>query len=108
MSLISAALKRPVTTIATTIAFCLVGAVSLSRLPVPWSELAVLAGVTDTSAFRACTLRGDTQLRIVRDMSAAEELHAIATPTVLVNDLLYSGVPPDLMRIVRHVRRRAI
>ena len=34
MSLTSAAVKRPVTTIAATLAFCLMGAVSLGRLPV--------------------------------------------------------------------------
>jgi protein-disulfide isomerase len=73
---------------------------------VPWSSFALRAGINDTVAFGACMRRGDTQARIDSDLRAAQALHAIGTPTVLVNELEYDGDPPDLTRIVRHVRRR--
>lgn len=73
---------------------------------VSWPSLALRAGIRDTVAFAACLRRGDTQARIDSDASAARAVHAVATPTLLVNELQYVGAPQDLMRIVRHVRRR--
>lgn len=77
---------------------------SLGR--VQWQDLAVRAGVADTVAFGACLRRTETQSRVDSDLVAGRALRAVATPTLLVNDRLYIGMPPDLARIVRHIRRR--
>lgn len=74
---------------------------------VSWTSLALRAGIVDTAAFSSCLLRADTQARIDNDRAAARAVHAVATPTLLVNGLEYVGVPRDLARIVRYVRRRA-
>ncbi len=74
---------------------------------VTWSSLARRAGVKDTSTFGSCLERASTQARIDTDLVAARAIHAVVTPTVLVNEFEYNGTPPDLARIVRFARRRA-
>lgn len=71
-----------------------------------WQDLAARAGVTDTLAFAACLDLAATQARIDSDVVAGRALNAVATPTLLVNERLYVGMPADLARIVRQVRRR--
>jgi protein-disulfide isomerase len=73
---------------------------------VSWPSLALRAGIPDTIAFGACLGHSDTQARINNDLAAARAVHAVATPTLLVNELEYVGAPQDLTRIVRYVRRR--
>lgn len=73
---------------------------------IPWSDLAIRAGIADTAAFRACTQGDDIKEELRRDMAAATALHAVVTPTVLVNQLQYTGMPNDLSKIIRLVRRQ--
>lgn len=74
---------------------------------VSWSTLAARVGIPDTIAFSACLVRTNTQSRIDSDLAAARAVHAIGTPTILVNGLEYIGSPRDLARIVRYVRGHA-
>lgn len=65
-----------------------------------WTEAAVASGVEDTVSFRMCLGSDRAAAVIDRDREAARRLGAVATPTLLVNDALFRGVPPDLERIV--------
>lgn len=59
-----------------------------------WSRFASISGVPDSSAFSACMSTPDTMPAILRDISAGRSLGAQGTPTFLVNDLRFDGVPP--------------
>jgi protein-disulfide isomerase len=60
----------------------------------PWAELAYSAGITDSSTFSTC-MRDSTVVKAVdRDIEAATRLRAPGTPTILIEGMRYTGVPP--------------
>lgn len=69
------------------------GAVSLQ-------ELAHQAGVVDTASFAACLRSEDPDLAIEGDRHAALDLGVAATPTFLIADGLYVGVPSDFEKVI--------
>lgn len=60
---------------------------------VPWTELALSAGVEDTTAFRDCMKDNSALAVISEDRAAAARLGVNGTPTVLVNGVRFAGVP---------------
>lgn len=67
---------------------------------IPWATLASRAGVPDTNAFHLCLADEATLARLYSDRAAAEELGASVTPTLIIGNRLYRGLPQDLDRIV--------
>lgn len=67
---------------------------------VPWTVLAVRAGITDTLGFQRCLEDPATDTVLRRDHAAAERLGTTVTPTLLIGALLYRGLPADVERIV--------
>lgn len=66
-----------------------------------WSMIAADGGVKDTAAFVDCFRSERSALTVERDVAAGRSLRVVATPTFLVNGYMYSGVPRDLIHIVR-------
>src|SRR6478609_1792856 len=112
MSLTSAAVKRPVTTLAATLALCLMGAVSLGRLPVsllPDVALPVLTLLTSDPGERPIAVLGVTGpgdlrsiARTAREVHARrlEQLDGVASVAVVGDptDEIKVEVDPDKMR----------
>src|SRR6478609_4689194 len=112
MSLTSAAVKRPVTTLAATLALCLMGAVSLGRLPVsllPDVALPVLTMLTSDPGERPIAVLGVTGQGDLRSLArTAREVHArrleqldgVASVAVVGDptDEIKVEVDPDKMR----------
>ncbi len=74
----------------------------------PWSEFATRAGLSDTTTFGNCMREPGVQARIDSDVAEARRLHAVATPTFLMNSHMYVGVPKDLRKLVQyHLRHRS-
>lgn len=71
------------------------------------SAIAARAGIKDTVLFKECLRRDRSALAVDRDISAARRLRILVTPTLLINEALYSGLPNDLVMIVRRELRRA-
>jgi protein-disulfide isomerase len=69
-----------------------------------FTKLAGSAGLTDTVLFSRC-VRDSSVVNVVdRDIAAGNELGVFGTPTVLVNDEEYVGIPWDFNTIVeRHL-----
>lgn len=80
------------------------GADSLVRWPI--TRYASEAGVRDTIAFRACMRSMRTSLAVATDISEGKRLRVRRTPTILVNDDMYEGLPPDFKHIVMRKLRR--
>ena len=59
-----------------------------------WSELALSAGVTDTSGFADCLKDPVIAEAVAHDEAAGRKLKALGTPTILINGMRYTGVPP--------------
>lgn len=57
----------------------------------PWSSLALRAGVRDTTAFAACVRDSLPKQAIKSDGDLGHRLALIATPTFLIGDSLYTG-----------------
>ncbi len=71
-----------------------------------WVEYAAAAGISDTTAFGRCLEKPEVAARVNADRQAAEWLGGFATPTFLINEELYVGLPWDFERIVaKHVKR---
>ena len=64
---------------------------SLSQ--VSWSSLAREAGIVDTSAFNACLSDPATRAQVTRDSVAGVRLGMTGTPTLVLNDVRFSGSP---------------
>jgi protein-disulfide isomerase len=60
---------------------------------VPWSSLAIQAGVPDTASFIRCLGAPETVDAVNRGLRAARELGATGTPTLLINGRLLRGAP---------------
>lgn len=78
---------------------------SIGRLT--WLELARRAGIPDLRRFEECSREGEPSKRIASDVAAGDRLGLYATPTVLLNGLLMSGVPSratldSLLKIKSH------
>ena len=74
----------------------------------PWEQLAAHAGVVDTVAFRNCAFGSQVPAGVERDIALAEMLGVTATPSILVDSLLFQGSPGPayLEAYVRHARWR--
>jgi protein-disulfide isomerase len=74
----------------------------------PWADVAAKAGVPDLDRFGACLGSGRYEAAIRRDLDAGRELHVVATPTLLINDLKVEGALTDqaLADLVERARRR--
>jgi protein-disulfide isomerase len=57
-------------------------------------DLARAAGVADLSTFRTCMQSDSTNARVYSDSVDASRLRIAATPSVLVDGRLYTGMPP--------------
>lgn len=73
----------------------------------PWANLAVNSGLPDTVAFNRCVRDSSVVSVVDRDIAAGNELGVFGTPTVLVDNEEYVGVPWDFSAIVeRHINAR--
>jgi protein-disulfide isomerase len=72
-----------------------------------WAEMAVIAGITDTTAFNACTKSATVGEWIDRDIATVKQLGGRGTPTVLVNGNLYHHMPDlaELRAALRSARK---
>lgn len=61
---------------------------------VPWTLLAIRAGIPDTAVFHTCFGSQAPPESLARDASAAARLGISGTPTILVNQYLFRGVAP--------------
>jgi len=64
------------------------------------ASYAIEAGIVDTLAFRLCVTAAQTDTAVANDLAAGRRLRANRTPTLLVNNEMYEGLPPDLDRVV--------
>lgn len=74
-----------------------------------WHTISDLAGIPDTAAIAMCVRERIVASRLVEDRQAAARLGVRGTPTVLLNDRLYSdGVPSrsTIDSVVRYARHR--
>jgi len=63
--------------------------------------LAASAGVADTTGFRRCQGDDAVQALVEEDMEAGRDIGVMGTPTFLINDAVYFGMPSDLHHILR-------
>ena len=72
-------------------------------------DLARMAGVPDSTAFRVCVSRSENVPEIERDIAAAKDLGGIGTPTLLINDLLIRSLPDSagFFNIIREALNEA-
>jgi protein-disulfide isomerase len=69
-----------------------------------WNIIAHTSGVVDTVVFDQCVERRGSIEQIVADTAQASKLKLHATPTVIVNGLVFAR-PPDYQTLVRELRR---
>lgn len=67
-----------------------------------WEVVARSVGVSDLRSFSRCLAGPDAAKAIERDEEAANEVGVVATPTVIVNGLLYA-TPPGPAELLRAV-----
>ena len=70
-----------------------------------WS-IARTSGVVDSAAFARCMESTDAAARLESDMAQGGRVGVIATPTILVNDAIFTGLPPRLDRVVSAMLER--
>lgn len=63
--------------------------------------IAASAGVTDTAGFGRCQDDAAVQSLVEEDMEAGHDIGVMGTPTFLINDAVYFGMPSDLHHILR-------
>lgn len=66
------------------------------------SRLAVEAGITDSAGFQACLTSPATLAGMHQDSLTAVAVGADATPTIIVNGDVYTGIPWDFEAIVEN------
>lgn len=66
-----------------------------------WPDFAGRLGITDTAGFIACMQDARTDSLVKADIAHAARVGAMGTPTLLVNNEEYFGIPRDLRKIVR-------
>jgi protein-disulfide isomerase len=71
----------------------------------PWAEYARDGGIDDTVAFERCVGDTTTPPMVTKGLAAARKLNFNSTPTLLINDWRFGGVPSDsaLFRAVDEV-----
>ncbi|MFQ5679294.1 MAG: DsbA family protein [Gemmatimonadota bacterium] len=70
----------------------------------PWTRFAWEAAIQDTVRFAACLKDSTARFVVRRDFQAAQELDVFGTPTLLVNDQLFTG-SPSLKYLDHHVKK---
>jgi protein-disulfide isomerase len=70
---------------------------------VPWTKLAEAAQVPDTAAFSQCLESAAFEARVRADQERGQKLGIDATPTLVLDSLMFTGAPPpsQLMPLVR-------
>lgn len=58
------------------------------------NAVAAIANVPDSVQFANCLARGGAEAALKNDMAAARDLSVRATPTLLLDSLLFEGMPP--------------
>lgn len=71
---------------------------------VPWARVEADAGIRDSVTFRTCLDQSSVPERIIQDLAVAERLGVTATPSILVDSLLFRG-SPGLTYLDAYVRR---
>jgi protein-disulfide isomerase len=77
----------------------------------PWTSYAREAGLVDTVSFQACLTGKRAAALVAADMESGRALKIARTPTLLVNDKMYEGLPSDFQQIVAqevNARKRAM
>jgi protein-disulfide isomerase len=72
-----------------------------------WSSFANEAGVNDTLAFKRCMMDGDALTVVARDTAAGTVLQISGTPTLVIGDTVWTGVP-SLQTLKALVSREAL
>lgn len=71
-----------------------------------WVLLAARANVPDTTAFGRCLREQRASLAVDADVAAGKRLGVFGTPTVLLEEEEYVGIPRDFRAIVeRHIKQ---
>jgi protein-disulfide isomerase len=65
-----------------------------------WGEIGVTAGITDSTRFRACLESASADSLLGVDIAAGRRLRVGVTPTILINEKMYDGLPVDFTRLV--------
>jgi len=70
-----------------------------------WGWFARASGIADTAAIVHCTAQRLTAVRVQADIAAGERLGVVGTPTLLLDSLRITGVPPLTLfeRILRPI-----
>lgn len=68
--------------------------------PARRNRLAHVAGYADTLALSICTNEPAVLAQVERDKKAAQMLKTAVTPTLLVNNKMFDGIPWDLRQVV--------
>ena len=68
----------------------------------PWLSIAEAAGVPDTAAFARCLREPRAAAVTDAEIADGKRLGVFATPTVLLADTAYVGIPPDLEERIQH------
>ncbi len=58
-----------------------------------WSSFANEAGVNDTIAFNRCMKGGEASTVVARDTLVGRRLHITGTPTLIIGDTMWTGIP---------------
>jgi protein-disulfide isomerase len=61
---------------------------------ISWTDLAVRAGVASSREFEECLAQERFAGEVERDVLLAKELNVTSTPTFIIGDEAYTGVPP--------------
>lgn len=67
---------------------------------VSWDTLAGRAEVGDLTRYRACLADAQSAAKLQMHIELGQRLRASVTPTILINDEMYDGLPPDLDRLI--------
>ncbi len=65
-----------------------------------WVAFGIEAKIVDTAAFRTCVTSGATRHIVNADIALGKLAGVVATPTLIINDTKYNGVPVDLDSII--------
>jgi protein-disulfide isomerase len=69
--------------------------------PRAWSSFASTSAVADTASFTRCLASRAAASAVQTDTRAGQTLGIVGTPTFLVNEQKYEGLPRDLQSVIR-------
>lgn len=72
---------------------------------VPWADLAARSGIADIATFQACVERDDSIAALTEAKEIASKLRITSTPTVLLDSLLFRGMP-SRSYLTRYLERK--